>query len=147
MNIEYLPSFLKDLKDLRGTPVYQAVYAIAFEEILEIKDLRDIQNLKKMKGDTSAYRIRVGNYRIGMLITATTITFSRVLHRRDERSIVPFHDSIGILDILGWLASGMSHTEILDDFPELTETDIRAHYDSEIWEFSKCELRKMEDDR
>ena len=29
-------------------------------------------------------------------------------------------------DVLGWLASGMSHAEILEDFPELTEADIRA---------------------
>ena len=47
MNIEYLPSFIKDLKNLRENAVYQAVYTIAFEEILEIKDLRGIQNLKK----------------------------------------------------------------------------------------------------
>ena len=29
-------------------------------------------------------------------------------------------------EVLGWLASGMSEAEILTDFPELTETDIRA---------------------
>ena len=33
---------------------------------------------------------------------------------------------ITVYDIPGWLASGMSHAEILDDFPELTETDILA---------------------
>ena len=33
---------------------------------------------------------------------------------------------ITVYDVLGWLAAGMSHTEILDDFPELTETDIKA---------------------
>ena len=33
---------------------------------------------------------------------------------------------IAVSDILGWLASGMSHSEILADYPELTETDIRA---------------------
>ena len=33
---------------------------------------------------------------------------------------------ITVYDVLGWLASGMSHDEILDDFPELTEEDIRA---------------------
>jgi uncharacterized protein (DUF433 family) len=33
---------------------------------------------------------------------------------------------IAVADILGWLASGMSHAEILEDFPELTEEDIRA---------------------
>jgi uncharacterized protein (DUF433 family) len=33
---------------------------------------------------------------------------------------------ITVYDVLGWLASGMSHTEILSDFPELTEEDISA---------------------
>jgi len=33
---------------------------------------------------------------------------------------------IAVADILGWLASGMSHAEILTDYPELTEDDIRA---------------------
>ena len=33
---------------------------------------------------------------------------------------------ISVYDVLGWLAAGMSHSEILDDFPELTEEDIRA---------------------
>jgi uncharacterized protein (DUF433 family) len=33
---------------------------------------------------------------------------------------------IAVADILGWLASGMSHEEILSDYPELTENDIRA---------------------
>lgn len=31
-----------------------------------------------------------------------------------------------VYDVLEYLASGMSHTEILDDFPYLTEEDIRA---------------------
>jgi uncharacterized protein (DUF433 family) len=29
-------------------------------------------------------------------------------------------------DVLGYLASGMTHEEILTDFPYLTEEDIRA---------------------
>jgi uncharacterized protein (DUF433 family) len=33
---------------------------------------------------------------------------------------------IAVADILGWLAAGMSHQEILSDYPELTEDDIRA---------------------
>jgi uncharacterized protein (DUF433 family) len=33
---------------------------------------------------------------------------------------------IAVADILGWLASGMSHADILSDFPELTEDSIRA---------------------
>lgn len=33
---------------------------------------------------------------------------------------------IAVSDILGWLAAGMSHAEIVADYPELTEADIRA---------------------
>ena len=33
---------------------------------------------------------------------------------------------IAVADVLGWLAAGMSHEEILSDYPELTEEDIRA---------------------
>ena len=33
---------------------------------------------------------------------------------------------IAVADVLGWLAAGMSHQEIIADFPELTEDDIRA---------------------
>ena len=33
---------------------------------------------------------------------------------------------IAVGDVLGWLAAGMSHDEILGDYPELTEEDIRA---------------------
>jgi uncharacterized protein (DUF433 family) len=33
---------------------------------------------------------------------------------------------ITVFDVLGWLAAGMSHDEIIHDFPELTNDDIRA---------------------
>jgi uncharacterized protein (DUF433 family) len=33
---------------------------------------------------------------------------------------------ISVYDVLGWLAAGMSYTEIISDFPELTMDDIKA---------------------
>ncbi|WAR44002.1 DUF433 domain-containing protein [Methylomonas rapida] len=33
---------------------------------------------------------------------------------------------ITVYDVLGWLADGMTEAEILEDFPELEEKDIRA---------------------
>ena len=33
---------------------------------------------------------------------------------------------ITVYDVLGWLAAGMTPAEIIDDFPELIEADIRA---------------------
>lgn len=33
---------------------------------------------------------------------------------------------IAVADVLGWLAAGMPHAEILSDYPELTEEDTFA---------------------
>ena len=33
---------------------------------------------------------------------------------------------IAVADVLGWLAAGLTHEEIISDYPELTEEDIRA---------------------
>jgi len=33
---------------------------------------------------------------------------------------------ITVYDILGWLANGMSHDEIIDDFPEINHEQIKA---------------------
>jgi len=36
------------------------------------------------------------------------------------------HMRIAVADVLGWLAAGQTTQQILSDFPELTEADIRA---------------------
>ncbi|MBL7917352.1 MAG: DUF433 domain-containing protein [Bacteroidia bacterium] len=33
---------------------------------------------------------------------------------------------ISVYDVLGWLAEGITHEQIISDYPELTEQDIRA---------------------
>ncbi|MBM4038559.1 MAG: DUF433 domain-containing protein [Planctomycetes bacterium] len=33
---------------------------------------------------------------------------------------------ITVSDVLGWLSAGMTYQQILADFPELTEADLRA---------------------
>jgi mRNA interferase RelE/StbE len=39
----------------------------------------EIKNLKKFKGDKTAFRIRIGNYRIGIFIIKNEVEFTRVL--------------------------------------------------------------------
>ena len=39
---------------------------------------------------------------------------------------------ITVYDVLSYLAAGMTHQEILDDFPFLTEEDIRANLDPKV---------------
>ena len=33
---------------------------------------------------------------------------------------------ISVGDVLGWLAQGMTHAEIISEYPELTQADIQA---------------------
>jgi mRNA interferase RelE/StbE len=83
MRIEYLPTFIKDLKALRGNPVYNPIHQLVFDEIPNMENLGEIPNIKKLKGYSNAYRLRVGNYRVGFFINDETLQFSRALHRRE----------------------------------------------------------------
>ncbi|MBD2774127.1 type II toxin-antitoxin system RelE/ParE family toxin [Iningainema tapete] len=83
MNTQYLPSFIKDLKALKSTPYFESIKALVFEEIPSISTFEEITNLKKLKGYENAYRIRIGDYRIGILFHGETVTFQPVLHRKD----------------------------------------------------------------
>ena len=83
MNTSYLPSFIRDLKALKKTPVFDTMRTLVFERIPSYESLDQISSLKKLKGDDNAYRIRVGDYRIGIFIQNNVITFARVQHRRD----------------------------------------------------------------
>jgi mRNA interferase RelE/StbE len=83
MNCEYMPSFIKDLKALKSTPVFESVKSLVFDEIPSYSSLDEISNLKKLKDADSTYRIRVGDYRVGFMVVGDTVTFVRVLHRKD----------------------------------------------------------------
>ncbi|MBW4580865.1 MAG: type II toxin-antitoxin system RelE/ParE family toxin [Tildeniella nuda ZEHNDER 1965/U140] len=83
MNTSYLPSFIRDLKALKKTPVFETIKTLAFQEIPSYDRLDQISQLKKLKGDDNAYRLRVGDYRIGIFIQNNVVTFARVQHRRD----------------------------------------------------------------
>ena len=89
MKTEYLPSFTKDLKKLKKTSIYSEIKTLVFQTIPDYQNLTQIKNLKKIKGHNNAYRIKVGDYRIGIFIKKETITFSRVLHRRDVYRYFP----------------------------------------------------------
>jgi mRNA interferase RelE/StbE len=83
VNIQYLPSFLKDLKKLKSTPYFESIKALTFAEIPNIASFEEIPNVTKLKGYENAYRIRVGDYRIGIIFDGEILMFQRVLHRKE----------------------------------------------------------------
>jgi mRNA interferase RelE/StbE len=57
--------------------------AECIEAVQKIEDFNDIKNFKKLKGSNNFYRIRIGDYRIGLEIENETVEFIRFLHRKD----------------------------------------------------------------
>lgn len=83
MKTSYAASFIKDLRRLRGSPIYGRVKVLAFDTFPALDDLSNLPNLKKLKNADNAYRIRMGDYRIGFTLEGDTVMFKRVLHRKD----------------------------------------------------------------
>ena len=88
MKVEFLKRFSKDLDDIKTKSVKQSV--IRLIELMETVDALDkIPNTKKLKGHKSAYRTRVGDYRLGFFFENSTILLARFLHRKDIYKIFP----------------------------------------------------------
>jgi mRNA interferase RelE/StbE len=80
-------SFVRDAKKL-SAEVQLEIRDILLE-LERINSLSQIKNLKKMTGYKNAYRIRLGNYRIGFLMIADELILNRVLHRKDIYDYFP----------------------------------------------------------
>ena len=82
ISVRYTKAFLKDLTNI-PSPYQEKIENIAFLWIPACKVYTQIIGLEKLKGYSSFYRIRSGDYRIGICITDEHIILMRVLHRRE----------------------------------------------------------------
>lgn len=80
--------FLKDIAKLPNTTAKTAVAHI-IEAVEAATTMVELTGLKKLQGFKNAYRIRLGDYRIGIFITGTHVEFARVVHRRDIYRLFP----------------------------------------------------------
>lgn len=80
MKTTFRRSFLRDLKKIKDRRTLDKIqYAI--EDVERAESLRVLVNIKKMSGTSQFYRIRVGDYRIGLVVEKEVVEFVRVLHR------------------------------------------------------------------
>ena len=82
MNVQFRASFSKDLRSIKNKNLLGRIRE-TIEYIEKAKKLSDIANLKKLKGGSIYYRIRVGEYRIGLTIEDDTVVFVRFLNRKE----------------------------------------------------------------
>ncbi len=83
MKISYRKAFLKDLKKLKKELVYDDIFELAFTMLPKIETLREIPSVKAMSSCSNRYRIRIGDYRIGIELNGDMLELVRVLHRRE----------------------------------------------------------------
>ncbi len=82
MKVRYELSFEKDLKTLRNKKLLRRIKEI-IEEIKDAAALKDTRNIKKLKGYETYYRIKIGEYRIGIELVEESVIFVRLLYRKD----------------------------------------------------------------
>jgi len=87
--VEYNKRFLKELTSL-PKDIQSRIELIVFYE-LETDNPFELGYLDKMKGHKDKYKIRVGDYRIGLTIDKSnqTIICQRVAHRREIYKTFP----------------------------------------------------------
>lgn len=82
MIVKISKSFDKDISRVKDKNLKQAVFEI-IELVQQVPDLRGISQLKKLKGHKDFYRIRLGQYRLGVSISKDTVEFLILDHRKD----------------------------------------------------------------
>jgi mRNA interferase RelE/StbE len=80
--------FLKDLAAVPSTP-RSDIESFVFEEIEKLSDIRSINGLEKLTGQKGFYKIRFGDYRVGIEITKTQFILHRVMNRKEIYRFFP----------------------------------------------------------
>jgi mRNA interferase RelE/StbE len=88
MKTQFKASFLKAIKKIEDIQL-KADIAHAILNVESAKNIKQITNIKKLKGYKQYYRIRIGNYRIGIKIESDTIFFVDIDHRKSIYRIFP----------------------------------------------------------
>lgn len=88
MNVEFRESFTKDLRAVTDKPLLRRVREL-IEAVEKAQNLGEVGDLKKLKGGGNYFRVRVGDYRVGLRIERKVIS-----------NLLPFPQSKRDLQIL-----------------------------------------------
>lgn len=88
MEVIFLRSFLTDIKKISEKKLKEKIKEFIIE-LETAESLEEITNVKKLKGYTTAYRWRVGDYRLGFYKGENTIELARFIKRNDIYKVFP----------------------------------------------------------
>jgi mRNA interferase RelE/StbE len=82
VKVEFRRSFEKDLGRILDPSLLLRIKAV-IEDVEAAEDLDTIAPLKKLQGYQVYYRLRVGDYRLGLIVEQDQVIFVRALHRKE----------------------------------------------------------------
>ena len=88
MQIELTRKFQKQVESYKDLHIRSKVLHI-IEEVSASGNMNGFNNLKKLSGSKNSYRIRSGNYRIGIIIEGNKVIFAAFDHRSDIYKYFP----------------------------------------------------------
>lgn len=88
MKTAFRVSFARDLKSVRDKKLLRRVKG-CIETVEKADSLGDLPNLKKLKGAKIYFRLKLGDYRIGIALEDNTLVFVRFLDRKDIYKYFP----------------------------------------------------------
>jgi mRNA interferase RelE/StbE len=88
MKVEFLDSFYRDLEN-QFQPQVKSHLIKTITAIEEAVTMNKFPNLKKLSGYKFVYRIRLGDYRLGLFIENDIVQIARFAHRKDIYKLFP----------------------------------------------------------
>lgn len=88
MEVVFLRSFLDDIKKISDKKL-KAKIKVFIIELEHADTLDEISNVIKIKGFSTAYRLRIGDYRLGFFKDDDIIELARFVKRNDIYKVFP----------------------------------------------------------
>jgi mRNA interferase RelE/StbE len=88
MQVEISRKFGKQVEKCKDFKMRNKLFLV-IKEISEASDLNSIKNLKKLKGHHSMYRIRLQDYRIGLVLQGNKVILAAFDHRSEMYKYFP----------------------------------------------------------
>lgn len=82
MKTEFKSSFIKDLKKVKSGKLKQQLLEV-IAQVEASKHLSELEHLKKLRGAENYYRIRIGDFRLGLKFENNVVIVIRFMDRKD----------------------------------------------------------------
>jgi mRNA interferase RelE/StbE len=89
VQVVYTKTFLKDLAKIVPAKRRTQIEKFVFEDLLVLSSIEDAGNIEKMTGHKNHYKVRFGDYRVGLFKNNNVIELRRVLDRKEIYRFFP----------------------------------------------------------